>query len=421
MGVSECLMRDLTKGARERNVDLAYWELMEVVQQDAFRRSLKKVIETFGKPETEVTETVMAMLVAFYRQPIMIISSSIQEPKHFVPAKLPVGSVPRYGDSQVTILMIHWEGQDGGRNHFDLVVELRIPPNPPMEPVLEPELPVNCPIEPMVTPIGRKRNQNDRKREESQRIHNSVDYIRIPFEFRRWTPEVRRNWFDTHPMGTLWTTGQKKLRKEARDDCMATIGSGSGSKLVALENELVAPPLVAPPSGGCMLTISQGPCIHSEALECELVEPAPVAQQSIERENPVSHSLKSPITLVQYQANHPTQSIVRESGANMIPISPLPLGFATEVSSSPEGQNIRRRITTSTPVAPLTCFGPINRPHPKTRILPVKTTTIIAEKLKPTVTGQKPTPVAAVLIKAAVPEREESYEEGMLKRYHEDR
>ena len=133
MGVSECLMRDLTKGARERNVDLSNWALMEVEQQDAFRRALKKVVETFGKPDTEVTETLMAMLVAFYRQPVVIISSSGQEPKDFVPPKLPVGSVPRFGDSPVTILMIHWEGYEGGRSHFDLVVELRIFPNLPIE------------------------------------------------------------------------------------------------------------------------------------------------------------------------------------------------------------------------------------------------------------------------------------------------
>ena len=35
--------------------------------------------------------------------------------------------------------------------------------------------------------------------------------------------------------------------------------------------------------------------------------------------------------------------------------------------------------------------------------------------------AQKPTPVAAVLTKAAVPEREELYEERRLKRYHEER
>ena len=135
-----------------------------------------------------------------------------------------------------------------------------------------------------------------------------------------------------------------------------------------------------------MLTISPGPCIHSEALECELVEPTPEAQQSIEREKPVSHSLKSPITLAQYQVNHPFQPIVRESGlggenleVNTIPISPPPLGFATEVSSSLEGHNIRRRITPSTPV------------FPKTRPLPVKPTTIIAESSKPAVTGREET------------------------------
>ena len=117
----------------------------------------------------------------------------------------------------------------------------------------------------------------------------------------------------------------------------------------------------------------------------------------------------------------------------MIPISPPPLGFATEVSSSPEGQNIRRRITPSTPVLPLTCLLPlkpttiiaeVSKPtpvFPKTRPLPLKPTTIIAELPKPTVTGQKPTPVAAVVTKAAVPEREESHEERMLKRYDEER
>ena len=68
LGVSECLMRDLTTGARERNVDLANWALMAVEQQVAFRRTLKKVVETFGKQDTEATETVMAMWVAFYRQ-----------------------------------------------------------------------------------------------------------------------------------------------------------------------------------------------------------------------------------------------------------------------------------------------------------------------------------------------------------------
>ena len=142
------------------------------------------------------------------------------------------------------------------------------PPNPLMEPV-------NLPI----PVVPRKPNRNDCRREVSQRIQRSTDYVKIPYEYRSWTPEVRRNWFDTHPTGTLWTTGQKKLRKEARDDCIATIGSGSGSELVALENELVAPPLVAPPlvappPVNCMLTIGPGPGINSEASE--LVEPTPV-------------------------------------------------------------------------------------------------------------------------------------------------
>ena len=156
--------------------------------------------------------------------------------------------------------------------------------------------------------------------------------------------------------------------------------------------------LVAPTPVNCMLTIGPGPGINSEALE--LVEPTPVAQESLEggirrvepifqplkrkrgfggtskevvqsaislpsafeMAEPVSPSTRSPMTC---QVDHPSQPIVRESGpgeilqANMIPISPPPLGFATEVSSSPEGQNIRRRITPSTPVAPLTCFVPI--------------------------------------------------------------
>ena len=144
-----------------------------------------------------------------------------------------------------------------------------------------------------------------------------------------------------------------------------------------------------------MLTISPGPCIHSEALECELVEPTPEAQQSIEREKPVSHSLKSPITLAQYQCYHPFQPIVRESGlgenveVNTIPISPPPLGFATEVSSSLEGHNIRRRITPST-----TIIAEVSKPtpvFPKTRPLPLKPTTIIAKLPKPAVTGREET------------------------------
>ena len=224
MGISECVMRNLTRGARERHVDLSSWASMTGDQQDAIRRALKKEVETFGKTDSEITETLMAMLVAFYRQPtIVIMSSSGQVPKDFVPFQLPGGSALRFKDSPVTILMIHWEGQEGERSHFDLVVELRIPPNPPMEPV-------NLPI----PVVPRKPNRNDRRREESQRIQISKDYVKIPYEYRSWTPEVRRNWFDTHPPGTLWTTGQKKLRKEARNDCIATIGSGSGSKLVAL-------------------------------------------------------------------------------------------------------------------------------------------------------------------------------------------
>ena len=113
------------------------------------------------------------------------------------------------------------------------------------------------------------------------------------------------------------------------------------------------------------------------------------------------------MTLAQYQVDNPLQAIIRESGLEesleVNTISPPPLGFATEVSSSPERQNIRRRIT-----APLIFFGPVNRQHPQTRTLPLKVTTIIA-------------PVAAVLTKAAAPEREESYEERLLKKYHEDR
>ena len=101
----------------------------------------------------------------------------------------------------------------------------------------------------------------------------------------------------------------------------------------------------------------------------------------------------------------------------------------------------RQRITPSTSVAPLTClvtikpttsiaevfkptqlhpltfFGPVNQLRPKTRTLPLKPTTVIAEKL--TAIGQKPTPVAAVLIEAAVPEREETNEEKLLKKFHE--
>ena len=220
---------------------------------------------------------------------------------------------------------------------------------------------------------------------------------------------------------------------------MATIGSGS-----ALENELVAPPLVAPPPVNCMSTIGPGPVINSEATE--LVKPTPSAFEMAE---PVPHSTQSLMTLAQYQEDNPSQPIIRESGLvenlEVNTISPPALGFATEVSSSPERQNIRRRITPSTSVVPLTglvtikpttsiaevfkptqlhplpYFGPVNRRHPPTRDLPVRPTTTIAVVSKPMVTGRKPTPVAAVWTKAAVPEREELHEERMLKRYHEER
>ena len=103
MGASECLIRDLTGGARERHVDLSRWTLMEVEQQNAMRRALKWMVATFRRPDTEITETLMAMVVAFYRQPVVTISSSGQAPKDFVLYELPLGSVPRFRDSPVTI------------------------------------------------------------------------------------------------------------------------------------------------------------------------------------------------------------------------------------------------------------------------------------------------------------------------------
>ena len=74
------------------------------------------------------------------------------------------------------------------------------------------------------------------------------------------------------------------------------------------------------------------------------------------------------MTLAQYKVNNPLlfQPIVREIGlgenveGNTIPISPPPWGLATEVSSIPEGQNIRGKIASV---------------HPPTRELPVKLTT----------------------------------------------
>ena len=154
-----------------------------------------------------------------------------------------------------------------------LVVELRISPNLPIEPVLEPELPVQ-----MVVTMPRKRNRNDRRREQSRRVQTSKDYVKIPFNFNSWTPEVKRNWFDSHAPETLWTKGQKKLKKEVVKDCILTVGSGSGINPVALARELVAPPPV-----DCILTISPDSGINSVALvERELVVPAPVAQPTIE-------------------------------------------------------------------------------------------------------------------------------------------
>ena len=154
-----------------------------------------------------------------------------------------------------------------------LVVELQISPNLPIEPVLEPELPVQ-----MVVTMPRKRNRNDRRREQSRRVQTSKDYVKIPFNFNSWTPEVKRNWFDSHAPETLWTKGQKKLKKEVVKDCILTVGSGSGINPVALARELVAPPPV-----DCILTISPDSGINSVALvERELVVPAPVAQPTIE-------------------------------------------------------------------------------------------------------------------------------------------
>ena len=145
----------------------------------------------------------------------------------------------------------------------------------------------------------------------------------------------------------------------------------------------------------------------------EVVQSAISLPSAFEMAEPVSHSTQSPMTLAQYQVDNPSQPIIRESGLvenlEVNTISPPPLGFVTEVSSSPERQNIRRRKTPpSTSVVPLTFFGPVNRQYPYTRTLPLKPTNIIA-------------PVAAVLTKAAAPEREESYEERLLKKYHEDR
>ena len=37
-------------------------------QQDAMRRALRTEVTNFRKPDTEITETLMAMVVAFYRQ-----------------------------------------------------------------------------------------------------------------------------------------------------------------------------------------------------------------------------------------------------------------------------------------------------------------------------------------------------------------
>ena len=124
-------------------------------------------------------------------------------------------------------------------------------------------------------------------------------------------------------------------------------------------------------SGTCDSTVNRGGNQRSRSASVISSPSAPEREEP----GPVFYSLKRPMPLAQYQVDHPFQPIIILESAfvgslqedNLIPIGPPSLGFVTEVSSTPAVQNIRRRITPSTPV------------FPPTRLLPLKPTTINAE------------------------------------------
>ena len=179
----------------------------------------------------------------------------------------------------------------------------------------------------------------------------STDYVPIPLSFGTWDWEKRVQWYQALPKPSR---AQKRNRRKTLGKSSVAPESLASGPVVPLESSAVqsAPetytlfplessiliPVTPPPEER---TMSPRPGVSHVTLGTRSGEPLPVP-----------HSTCSYITLAQYKVNNPLvfQPIVREIGlgenaeGNTIPISPPPLGLVMEVSSIPEGQNIRRKF-----------------------------------------------------------------------------
>ena len=138
LGASEGVLRELCKGARERNKDLSKWDLLTKETKAAMTRALEKQVKEYAKRKTMANETIIAMVVAYFRMPVAIVSLGGKKTQVFQLYKLPSGAKFRFEDSTLTIPMVHYEVE----SHFDLIVNIvprRAPPVvdlPPSVPVL---------------------------------------------------------------------------------------------------------------------------------------------------------------------------------------------------------------------------------------------------------------------------------------------
>ena len=127
LGASVGVLQELCKEARERNKDLSKWDLLTEETKAAMTRALKKQVKEYAKRDTMANETIIAMVVAYFRMPVAIVSSCGKKTQVFQLYKLPSGAKFCFEDSTLTIPMVHYEAE----SHFDLIVNIvprRAPP-----------------------------------------------------------------------------------------------------------------------------------------------------------------------------------------------------------------------------------------------------------------------------------------------------
>lgn len=260
-------------------------------------------------------------------------------------------SVPRFKDSPVTILMVHWEGgKDETKKSLRLSWWSNCVSRPFLFYVSRMSVAINAPLVPKETekteqkaqvvndPVTtkKKRTRNERKNDQSQRARESPNYVKIPDDFKGWTQEAKSQWFKNQPLETPWTRGQKKLKKEAGKearDSITTVSKSPINSALISEEVLITSPLTIIPAPETVTSLRN----YSDTVTSE-----PSCQRSSE--------------------DTPTYVYVQDVGSEGYG-EELLFKFPTEVPTHPTKipsvPNIRRRISAVRTIASVRAAYPV--------------------------------------------------------------